>query len=347
MKRQFACLCTSLVALCAAEGLRANDTVAAVNLGGLELSPSAAVEMESEDLYLSEERVRVRYVFANNSSQAEHLLISFPLPVPNERELEEAQDSGMYQEWSQLDFQTLIDGKPAPLERYDVPMVRGKSVEARLKQLGYPVLHWRDEGLSDRLNALPDQVASALVAEGILIDDAESGGGAVRNLRPGWVVQTHVTRFQTFLPGSKVTVEHSYRPMVGGSASGSLHRDYRDMALNGPDGLAAPYCIDPAFLAAYDRRVYGGKAKAEPDPDITTVQTWFGYVLKTGANWLGPIKHFRLVVDKGRPENLVSFCMDGVKKISPTQFEVVRTNFEPTRDLDVFLVEFIVNGEGR
>ena len=347
MKRHVALALASLSAPLALVPAMANDTVASINLGGLELSPSAAVTMESEDLYLSEERIRVRYVYANDTSAAEHLMISFPLPMASARELEEARDTGMYQEWELLDFQTLIDGKPAPLTRHDVPMVGEKSVEARLKQLGFPVLHWRDEGLADRLNALPDDVASALVAEGILIDDADSGGGAVRNLRPGWAVQTHVTRFQTFLPGEKVVVEHSYRPMVGGSASGSLNRDYRDMALNGPDGLGAPYCIDPPFLAAYDRRVYGGKPAGKPDPGLTVVQTWFGYVLKTGANWLGPIKNFRLVVDKGRPDNLVSFCMDGVKKISPTQFEVVKTDFEPTRDLDVFLVEFIVDGEGR
>ena len=63
-------------------------------------------------------------------------------------------------------------------------------------------------------------------------------------------------------------------------------------------------------------------------------------MLSTGANWQGPIKHFRLVVDKGEPGHLVSFCMDGVKKISPTQFEVVKTNFEPARDLDVLIVRF-------
>lgn len=116
------------------------------------------------------------------------------------------------------------------------------------------------------------------------------------------------------------------------------------MALNGQDGLAALYCIDQVFLGAYDRRVYGSKRNTAPNPDVTPLQTWFGYVLKTGANWLGPIKNFRPMVDKGRRENLVSFCVDSVTKIGPTQFDVVKTNFEPSRDLEVFLVEFIING---
>ena len=35
-----------------------------------------------------------------------------------------------------------------------------------------------------------------------------------------------------------------------------------------------------------------------------------------------PIGRFRLVVDKGAPGNLVSFCGEGVRKISPTRFEM-------------------------
>jgi hypothetical protein len=335
----------ALLASSAPSAGSANDSVASINLGGLALSPSATLQMDSEDLLLSEKQVRVRYRFTNTGSQAEHLLIAFPLPFPSEDEQAESLDSGMYQEWDQLDFKTLVDGKPAPLSRHDVPMVRGKSVEARLKALGWPVLHWKDAAFAGRLNALSDDAAAPLVAEGLLIDDASSGGGGVRNLRPGWVVQTNVTRFQTFPAGTTITVEHSYKPFVGGSASTSLNRDIRDEAMKGPDGLAAAFCVDQSFLAAYDKRIYGSGSKSSPD--VTVVQSWMGYVLKSGANWAGPIGKFRMVIDKGRPDNLVSFCMNGVRKISPTQFEIVKTNFEPTKDVDILFVEFIVDGEGR
>ena len=59
----------------------------------------------------------------------------------------------------------------------------------------------------------------------------------------------------------------------------------------------------------------------------------------TPSNWRSPIGDFRLVVDKGKPGNLVSFCEDGVRKISPTQFEVRRKNWRPTRDLHVLIIE--------
>ena len=47
---------------------------------------------------------------------------------------------------------------------------------------------------------------------------------------------------------------------------------------------------------------------------------------------------FRLVVDKGSPDALVSFCGEGVRKIAPTQFEMRKDNFTPTRDLDVLIL---------
>jgi Domain of unknown function (DUF4424) len=80
--------------------------------------------------------------------------------------------------------------------------------------------------------------------------------------------------------------------------------------------------------------------KGDDSVPMAYSETWIGYVLSSGRNWRGPIKDFRLVVDKGKPENMVSFCMNGVKKISPTQFEVRRKNFEPKGDLEVLIVEW-------
>jgi hypothetical protein len=63
------------------------------------------------------------------------------------------------------------------------------------------------------------------------------------------------------------------------------------------------------------------------------------YVLSSGANWKAPIGDFRLVVDKGRPDALVSFCMAGVRRLGPTQFEVRKTGFRPTRDLSILILD--------
>ena len=53
----------------------------------------------------------------------------------------------------------------------------------------------------------------------------------------------------------------------------------------------------------------------------------------------GAIAKFRLVVDKGSTDNLVSFCGEGIKKIGPTTFEMVKTDFWPQKDLDILILE--------
>ena len=148
---------------------------------------------------------------------------------------------------------------------------------------------------------------------------------------------THVTRRQLFPAGKTVSVTHRYVPITGGSVAGSLYpvaRKYPDWK-----DYAGRYCIDKSFLAAFDAREARGRQN-KPDSPAVYSETWIGYVLSSGRNWRGPIKQFRLVIDKGKPGNLISFCMDGVKKISPTRFEVLKTNFEPKGDLDIMIAQW-------
>ena len=98
--------------------------------------------------------------------------------------------------------------------------------------------------------------------------------------------------------------------------------------------MIADYCVDAAFLAALDRRAEATRAEYPVLPEKR-----IGYVLTTGGNWAAPIGRFRLIVDKGAADNLVSFCGEGVRKVSPTRFEMVKTNWRPTRDLKVLIVE--------
>ena len=97
----------------------------------------------------------------------------------------------------------------------------------------------------------------------------------------------------------------------------------------------ARWCPDEAFLAAIDRRVAARGRDVDPGLPDRRIDS----ILTTGANWARPIGTFRLVVDKGRPSNLVTFCESGVRKIGPTRFEVVKRNFRPSRDLHVLIVE--------
>jgi hypothetical protein len=110
--------------------------------------------------------------------------------------------------------------------------------------------------------------------------------------------------------------------------------------LRGTEGMAETveryrrdYCLPGDFFSGVDKL-----AGSDPANTKKLQERRIDYVLETGANWAGPIKSFRLVVDKGRVDRLVSFCFDNVKKISPTTFEARAENFVPTRNLKILLV---------
>jgi len=62
------------------------------------------------------------------------------------------------------------------------------------------------------------------------------------------------------------------------------------------------------------------------------------YILKSGANWKGPIQKFKLTLVKRTPKDKISLCMPDTEKASPTTFVVERTDFTPTEDLQVLFV---------
>jgi Domain of unknown function (DUF4424) len=157
-----------------------------------------------------------------------------------------------------------------------------------------------------------------------------ANGGIEQHLEPRWTLKTTYYWQQTFPAKQELVIEHRYRPSVGASAGSSVGANY-------PSDLRAyraKYCMDSAFVAAA-RRAQQAAAKAN---NTYVSERRIDYVLKTGANWAGAIGDFMLTVDKGTPDNLVSFCATGVQKISATQFRARYRDFTPTADLAVLIL---------
>jgi hypothetical protein len=301
-------------------------------LGGLVLKHSASISMDEEDLFISQQEVRVRYRFTNHSARDISTLVSFPVPdVP--QGINATPGDQVMPDFRKLDFVTTVDGKPVKLDYVERAQVGGRDVTQRLQALRWPLRWFADypdsASFIDRLSSAQQ---AAFQREGLL----HRGGWQGAPLQPAWNIVTHVTRQQTFPAGRSVIVTHRYVPLVGGSVGGNLDPRARNEAFFA--GHTRLYCYDDAFLAAFDRR-QGRLAKGQGTP--VYVEHWLSYILKSGSNWRGPIGSFRLVVDKGAPDNLTSFCMEGVKKIAPTRFEVVKRNFVPRRDLDILIVEWV------
>ena len=206
-----------------------------------------------------------------------------------------------------------------------------RDVTALLTALKVPLT---GKGSAEALDAVPRAEQDRLLAARIADPDESDGGhGTKRHLVPGWTVRETWFWNQTFPAGRDLRVEHSYTPGTGGSV-GTMLASRQSRAEPEGRGMLADYCIDSAFLAAIDRRAAatGREYPVLPEKRVH-------YVLTTGANWRAPIGRFRLVVDTGAADNLVSFCGEGVRKISATQFEMVKTNWRPDRNLKVLIVE--------
>lgn len=312
----------------------ANDSSAELTTGGLVLTRSADIEMRSEDLAISENEIVVRYQFFNRSAADQTITVAFPLPDivwdgPDTNISVPEPDAENF-----LAFRTLIDGQPAPMRLEQKAFSGGRDVTARLTALGVPLGPQR-EATWKALDALPKAAQDQLVAADLAVpDDYDVGKGMEHHLAPRWTLKTSYYWNQTFPAGRALAVEHRYRPSVGETTGTSLQM--RPVPPEDAASYRERYCVDPAFMSGLEAA--GGKRNKDGGPSNNLFEKRIAYVLTTGANWAGPIGDFHLTIDKGAGENLVSFCADGVRKVSPTQFEVRHANFTPTRDLDILIL---------
>ena len=318
----------AIVAIAAAAPALANDTTASTGAGGLVIERTSAIDMASEDLFVSAAEIRIRYIFRNRTARDVSTIVAFPMPDRNlasEYGGDVAYPSG---------FRTTVGGRPVTTRLERKAMVKGRDHSAVLARLGVPLA---PDSINDSTRAM-DRLTPAdkrrLVALGLAGEEEydDNGKGMQRHLIPLWTVQDRHYWTQRFPAGRDLNVDHRYVPGVGGSTDTPVafkqfrHTEDSRWAIR-------RYCMDAAFIAAIDRVAGKDPLKGPGLPDQR-----IDYVLTTGANWARPIGRFRLVVDKGEPGNLVSFCESGVRKIGPTRYEVVHRNWRPTRDLHVLIV---------
>ena len=318
-----------LLAVAAATALRANDGVAERTAGGLVLTKTDAIDMVSEDLYVSADRVRVRYVFRNRTPRDVRVTVAFPMP---ERNFDELRFEGANYP---ADFATRVDGRPVRMAVERHALARGVDRTALLQRLGLPLLAEDTiAAVGEAADRLSPEQRRELAGLGLLeASEYDSGQGMRTHWEPTWTLTELWHWDQVFPAGRDLVVEHEYTPGVGTSIGTSLaFPDFR----SSPEARAMidRYCIDRAFLAAVDRM----SAQSTAEQPALLGERSIGYILTTGAGWASPIGDFRLVVDKGRPDNIVSFCGTGVRRIGPTRFEMRRRNWRPDRDLAVLIV---------
>lgn len=325
----------------------ANDGFGGLSATGLTFGQTEAVAMEEEDLFISIERIAVDYVFRNLTGSDVTGEVIFPLPpvhvgylIESAWNLPEDPDRE-----NLLGFKAVVDGQEVavtvdriavieppwqegrPLsEQYDTP---GREVTADLARLGIPLSLNAETVIAAMAALTPEQQAEA-TALGL----AEFAEGYSF---PAWSVVLRYHWTQTFPAGQSLRISHEYENRSGGGLFGWSHppEDYMQ-------AVRDQYCIDDGTSRALAKAL-----KQEPEDGgeaYSMGMSWnIAYVLRTANSWAGPIKRFRLTLDKGAAENILSLCAEGITKTGPTTFVMEKTDFVPERDLEILIAQPMKN----
>jgi hypothetical protein len=317
-------------ALLATPGL-ANDTTAQLSTGGLIFVRTDAVAMESENLFISPDEVRVAYVFKNISDSDVDSVVAFPMPdivanpYANVSIPHQASDNF-------LDFTVIVDDRPVQPALDQHAYAADVDVTADLKANRVPLYPHADD-VEAAIARLAQGTLDDWVARGILIVDTyDAGEGMKEHYVPYWTLKSAYWWKMSFPRGKQVRVRHSYKPSVGGTVGLTFVEEGKVTGAR-LEAYRGRFCVDKSFEKAVQKAVDAAGEDATP-----FYENWISYVLVTGGNWATNIGTLKLTIDKGKPDSLVSFCGEGVRKTGPTTFEMTYEDYYPEKNIEILLL---------
>ncbi len=260
MKREFSSLllCLSIIVSPVSNNVaHANDGFASIGAGGITIGKTNAIRMEEEDLFISQDKIKVTYLFRNITDRAVKTRVAFPIAPMSEDEYNGARVLDIASD-NPLGFSVVVDGEPLIFE------TESKRRDDKL----HITHHWE----------------------------------------------------QIFPAGKTVKISHSYTPASGGS---TMYYPYEDDI--------SRYCIEPGLETWM-------KKNAKPEQGKVLLPTHVDYILTTANSWHDSIGKFRLTIKKNDPEEKVSLCADGIKKVDEMTFVWEQNNFQPKQDLHILWV---------
>lgn len=306
----------------------ANSSTGFQGTSGIELSSTTAVRMLSEELHIGLDEIRVSYRFRNVGRQPVETMVVFPLPdLDLSLGVTEPAWAFPRRDHDFLGFKVWIDGRPhaATLERR--AFFRGRDVTGELDAAGaLDLVPWKSDGYDEQVKGLAPGVLERLRSAGLIATGEDEN-------TPQWQLRNRYFWHQTFPPGRDVLVRHAYRPFVGSALLGKIATIDGRTVLGRRVGLASAGTDDRYCLDASTRRHLQEVAARDPREAMPFHAAEIEYILTTARNWAGPIDHFRLVIDKVAPDNLVSLCWKGLRKTGSTRFESTIRGFVPDREI--------------
>jgi len=297
--------CLGLVTCLAAGSLKADDSVAALGAGGIELLQSEDISMREQDLVLSARKVSTRFVFRNESKADIKTLVAFVMPDIMPEDLAKRDPIPIK---DQLGFTVHVDGKAVKYES-DVRAIFGeKDITDILKKHN---ISPEQAGLS------PEQ----LTPEQRALLEKEGFQNEYRTDMAGWDTRVRLYWEQIFPAGKDVEIAHQYTPFLGSeniSASTITNvPEFTDsFCMSETEKEDARRLLETRWARAYD----------------------LDYVLSTGSNWKGPIGRLTITIQKATPQDVIATCLPGLKSDGDMAESVTLINAKPAEDIRVLFI---------
>jgi len=340
----------------------ADDSAAAVAVGGIVFKHEPRISMEKERLTIAQSKVTVEYEFLNESDQEIATEVGFPIPA-----YEFTEDAGGVRAFD--DFRLWVDGVEVKYEveakafsqgydKHGSKVGQPREVTAVLAKYGVdiPSLGHYLGAQGDRVrdyDRLPAEQKKALVDAGLVDDEGD-------RTVPTWEVRKIYHWRQVFGAHKVLRVRHEYSPAFGfqfvqtdafdeGSRArlmAEARKGGSEEELRGDLDLLKSACLDSATQKGVFAKA---DAARKTNPDASMVQTaWVDFILTTANNWKTPIKNFELRVERGpvadrswyrEDWDVASFCWGGpVKRVDATHYEASAKDLVPSRELRVLFV---------
>ena len=339
--------------------LLANETAVAFKAGGMVFKKSQHLSMFSELLEISLDNIQVSYVFHNTTNKDIVEQIAFPLPLSpygmeGDHKLTEMVQDAVLKAYRLLaDNPQAVEGVDVPRQSQQGALAPFVNFERNVNNIAMPVTY-RMQALDIKhkdITALlkSHQIPLSMVYWGAdelakqpqLVEKLEQLHLLTSQGRPNWKLQTTYLWTQEFQAGKPLSVTHKYRPQVGHyflvpHVPHAKLQSLKDVRLVGSDisnARLSDYCFKPQDAQKLLQLI----KKQDPQDAPYTIQE-IRYVLKTGANWKGPIRRFRLEIKLPKPNSLVGLNLKGfVQKREGEKVVVDLKNFKPQGDLEILI----------
>jgi hypothetical protein len=286
----------------------ANDSAAEVAASGIQFKQEKSISIEKEELFISEKKIEVSYLFKNYSDKDITTEIAFPVPEYNADDAE----SGL----PFKKFTVEVNSQKLKYSSEIRALVHGKDYSKVLKQMGISIHDFG--GFSPPIYAemhpknffstLSKKDQQTLRKYGLVSNDGY----------PQWKVSIKHHWTQTFPANSFVIIKHVYTPWWGYTYFG------HDELENNSSYLYKDACITEKIKQWI---------KQSNEPIFVTI---IGYILTTANNWRSPIKDFIVTIDTDAKAK-ISTCFDyELTQKSDSRYESHIKNFIPKKDLKIY-----------